>query len=414
MSLPLEGIKICDLSQIMFGPCGTQVLGDYGADIIKVENPKSGDISRAIDRFAAAGTESANFMAMNRNKRSLAVDLKSSEGLAIVKKIARESDVFVHNFRPGVVERMGLSYDDLKADNEDLIYIEGSGFGSSGPLRGKGGMDFVVQALAGICDGNRDAEGRPQLFPVSGADFSAGMILVQGVLMALYHRERTGRGQKIAINLLDVYLLMQQQEVTQKLRSGQHFNPLVQDPMDIFATSDGHIAVLAVLRPNPVSAICEALEIDDITKTPEMATLTLQMANRKLYRAKIGEGFAKYSSVECERRLEAAGILSSIVLNLGEVLNHPQVEANGSLVTLDHPTEGPVRTMGSAMKSSEAPQIALSPPPLLGQHSAQVLAEYGFSAEEIAGLAAQRVISDNAVRRSDRPGEARSKSLSEA
>jgi len=340
--------------------------------------------------------------------------LKSSEGLAIVKKIARESDVFVHNFRPGVVERMGLSYDDLKADNEDLIYIEGSGFGSSGPLRGKGGMDFVVQALAGICDGNRDAEGRPQLFPVSGADFSAGMILVQGVLMALYHRERTGRGQKIAINLLDVYLLMQQQEVTQKLRSGQHFNPLVQDPMDIFATSDGHIAVLAVLRPNPVSAICEALEIDDITKTPEMATLTLQMANRKLYRAKIGEGFAKYSSVECERRLEAAGILSSIVLNLGEVLNHPQVEANGSLVTLDHPTEGPVRTMGSAMKSSEAPQIALSPPPLLGQHSAQVLAEYGFSAEEIAGLAAQRVISDNAVRRSDRPGEARSKSLSEA
>jgi len=413
MSLPLEGIKICDLSQIMFGPCGTQVLGDYGADIIKIENPKSGDISRMIDRFAAPGTESANFMAMNRNKRSLAIDLKSSEGLAIVKKIARESDVFVHNFRPGVVERMGLGYDDLTAENEDLIYVEGSGFGSTGPLRGKGGMDFVVQALAGICDGNRDAEGRPQLFPVSGADFSAGMILVQGVLMALYHRERTGRGQKIAINLLDVYLLMQQQEVTQKLRSGKHFNPLVQDPMDIFATADGHIAVLAVLRPNPVSAICEALEIEDITKTPEMATLSQQMGNRKLYREKIGAGFAKFTSVECERRLESVGILSSIVLNLSETLDHPQVEANGSLITLDHPTEGSVRTMGSAIKSSEAPRIALVPPPLLGQHSIEILAEYGFSPEEIAELAAQNVISDNAVSAGGVSGT-RSKSLSEA
>lgn len=397
MSLPLNGIKVCDLSQIMFGPCGTQVLGDFGADIIKIEKPGSGDISRSIDRFAGPGDESANFMGMNRNKRSLAVDVKSSEGSAIVRKIARESDIFVHNFRPGVIERLGLGYEDLRAENENIIYVEGSGFGTKGPLRNKGGMDFVAQALAGISDGNRDANDNPQLIPVSPADFSAGMILAQSVLMALFHRERTGRGQKIEINLLDVYLVMQQQEVTQNLLTGNSFNPLRQDPMDIFATADGHIAVLGVLRPNPVSDICNALEIPDVTKTAELATREQQIANRALYRSKVGEGFAKFTTAECERRLEAAGVLSSAVLSLGEALHHPQTEANGILIELDHPKHGRIKTVGNAIKSSEVPDIALVPPPLLGQHSAEILAEYGYSAEQIAQLARNNVIARSAA-----------------
>ena len=397
MSLPLDGIKICDLSQIMFGPCGTQVLGDFGADIIKVEKPGSGDISRMIDRFAAGGDESANFMGMNRNKRSLAIDVKSKEGVAIVKKIASECDVFVHNFRPGVIERLGLGYEDIRAENENVIYVEGSGFGTTGPLKDKGGMDFVAQALAGIADGNRDANGSPQLFPVSPADFSAGMILAQSVLMALFHRERTGRGQKIEINLLDVYLVMQQQEVTQKLLTGNSFNPLVQDPMDIFATTDGYIAVLGVLRPNPVADICNALEIPDVTQTPELATRELQMADRRLYREKIGAGFAKFSTAECERRLDAVGILASAVLDLGEALDHPQTEANKILIELDHPKHGRIRTVGNAIKSSEAPNIALVPPPLLGQHSNDILREYGFSAENIADLEQKKVIANAPV-----------------
>lgn len=397
MTLPLDGIKICDLSQIMFGPCGTQVLGDFGADIIKIEKPGSGDISRMIDRYAAPGQESANFMGMNRNKRSLAVDVKTSEGVAIVRKIARECDVFVHNFRPGVIERLGLGYEDLRADNEDIIYVEGSGFGNAGPLRNKGGMDFVAQALAGVAAGNRDSAGNPQLFPVSPADFSAGMILAQGVLMALFHRERTKRGQKIEINLLDVYLVMQQQEVTQKLFSGNDFNPLRQDPMDIFKTVDGYIAVLAVLRPNPVADICNALEIPDVTKTAELGSREQQIANRNLYRAKVGEGFAKFTTEECERRLEAAGILSSAVLDLGETLEHPQIEANDILIEMEHPKHGPVRTVGNAIKSSEVPHIPRVAPPMLGQHSVEILQEFGFSPDEIDGFTRTSVIASPAA-----------------
>jgi formyl-CoA transferase len=387
MTLPLEGIRICDLSQIMFGPCGTQVLGDYGADIIKIEKPGIGDISRAIDRHRPnKGDESANFMAMNRNKRSLALDIKSQEGRDIVKKIARNADVFVHNFRPGVVERLGLGYEDIKAINEKVIYVEGSGFGVTGPLAHKAGMDFVAQAMAGVAFGNKDPDGKPQLFPISTADFSAGMILAQGVLMALYHRERTGQGQKLEINLLDVFLVMQQQEVTQKLRTGHDFNPLEQDPMDIFTTSDGSVAVIAVLRPNPVSDICNALEIPDLTKDPEFSTLSQQMSKRGEYRRRMSAGFSKFTTEECVRRLDKADILCCPVLPLGEVLQHPQIDENKIIVEINHPKHGKFRTVGNAIKSSAFPNIALKAPPLLGQHSEEILTEYGFSQDQIAKL----------------------------
>ncbi|MBY5419963.1 CoA transferase [Rhizobium leguminosarum bv. viciae] len=393
MALPLEGIRICDLSQIMFGPCGTQVLGDFGADVIKIERPGIGDISRTIDRHRAdRNDESANFLGMNRNKRSLALDVKSPEGLAIVKRIAKNSDVFVHNYRPGVIERLGLGYDDLRAENEKLIYVEGSGFGVKGPLAGKGGMDFVAQAIAGVAHGNKDPSGKPQLFPISASDFSSGMILAQGVLLALFHRERTGRGQKIEINLLDVFLVMQQQEVTQKLLTGKDFNPLQQDPMDVFATADGHIAVIAVLRPNPISDICNALEIPDITADPALSTLAKQMANREEYRRRMAEGFAKFATAECERRLDAVDILCSPVLPLGKTLKHPQVQENGILVEISHPKQGKFRTVGNAIKSSEVDQISLVPPPLLGQHSEEVLLEFGYSTGEIEVFKQSNVI----------------------
>lgn len=393
MALPLDGIRICDLSQIMFGPCGTQVLGDFGADIIKIEKPGLGDISRAIDRHRPnKGDESSNFMAMNRNKRSLALDMKTEEGREILRKIARESDVFVHNFRPGVIERLGLGYEDIRKDNDRIIYVEGSGFGTTGPLSQKGGMDFVAQALAGVAHDNKDPSGKPQLFPVSAADFSAGMILVQSVLLALLHRERAGRGQKIEINLLDVFLVMQQQEVTQKLRTGHDFNPLESDPMDIFAASDGFVAVIAVLRPNPVSDVCRALEIPDITTDPEFATLAQQMANRTEYRRRMSEGFSKFTTEECLARLDRVDILCSPVLPLGETLKHPQVKENNILIELDHPKHGLLRTVGNAIKSSEFPQIALKPPPLLGQHSEEILAEYGYSQDQIGQLIEKKVI----------------------
>lgn len=393
MTLPLDGIRVCDLSQIMFGPCGTQILGDFGAEVIKVEKPGSGDLSRGIDRLRDdPSQESANFLAMNRNKKSIAIDLKSDEGRALLKEIAGKSDVFVHNFRPGVIERMGLGYEHVKALKPDIIYVAGSGFGATGPLVDKGGMDFVAQAISGIANGNKDPDGKPQLFPVSASDFSSGMLLVQAVLLALLHRGRTGEGQKIEINLLDVYLVMQQQEVTQKLRTGKDFNPLVQDPMDIFATADGFISVIAVFKPNPVSDICRALEIADITAEPEFATLASQMSNRKEYRRRMSEGFAKFTTEECARRLDAVDILNSPVLSLGESLAHPQVLHNDIMIELHHPTAGVIKTVGNAIKSSAYPEISLNPPPVLGQHSAEVLREMGYDEDRITELLARRIV----------------------
>ncbi len=392
-SLPLSGVRICDLTQVMFGPCGTQVLGDFGADIIKIERPGVGDLSRTYDPFQKVdGGESAYFMAMNRNKRSLAVDITRPEGLAVVRKIVETVDVFVHNFRPGVVERIGLDYETLRLAHPGLIYAEGSGFGGGGPLVHKGGQDFLAQALSGLAERNRDASDMPQLYPTAVGDFAAGMMLAQGILLALLQRGKNGLGQKISLNLLDVMLVMQQQEVTQALLRQKSVNWLTQNPMDVFATCDGHIAVIAVFKPNPIGDICQALEIPDVTSDPRFATLSAQMVNRAVLREKLGEGFAKFSTKESLQRLESEDILCSPVLSLKDALSHPQVEYNGIVVEFEHPVHGRMRTVGNALKLSQVEMISLQPPPTLGQHNDAVLSEAGYDAAAIASFKADGIV----------------------
>ena len=224
-NLPLAGLRVVDMTQVQFGPCATQALGDFGAEIIKVERPQVGDISRGTDPFIAeTNGESAYFMALNRNKRSLAIDLGKPDGRRIVRDLVREADLFVHNFRPGVAERLGFGYEEVSADNPRLIYASGSGFGEKGPLVHKAGQDLLAQSLSGQASRNRTPEGRPQLYPTALGDFTSGMILAQGILLALYQREKTGRGQSIHVCLLDTLLAMQQQEVTQWLLRGRETN----------------------------------------------------------------------------------------------------------------------------------------------------------------------------------------------
>ncbi len=392
-SLPLKGIRVLDLTQVQLGPCATQVLGDFGAEIVKVERPGAGDLSRSTDPFITEpGGQSAYFMALNRNKRSLAIDLGRSEGREIVLELARKADVLVHNFRPGVVDRLGLDYISLQQLNPRLVYAAGSGFGPEGPLVHKAGQDLLAQSMSGLANRNAGDDGAPRLFPTALGDFTAGMILAQGVLLALYQRERTGQGACLHVCLLDTLLAMQQQEATQWMLRRRPVNWITQNLIDIFRTSNGAITLVGVFRPNPLQLVCEALGIDDLSRRPEYATLALQMENRKQLWRELGAGFTRYTTAECIERLDHADILCAPVLTLDEALKQPQVEANETLVSFDHPVHGKVRTTGNPLRFSGVDQISLRPAPTLGQHSEEVLCELGIPPESIAKLRESAVI----------------------
>lgn len=391
--LPLAGIRVVDLTQVQLGPCATQVLGDFGAEIIKVERPGAGDLSRSTDPFITEpGGQSAYFMALNRNKRSLAIDLGRSEGREVVLELVRKADVLVHNFRPGVVERIGLNYSSLQEINPRLIYASGSGFGSEGPLVHKAGQDLLAQSVSGLASRNRSPDGAPQLFPTALGDFAAGMILAQGVLLALFHRERTGRGQSLNVCLLDTLLTMQQQEATQWMLRRRSVNWITQNLIDIFCTKDGAVTLVGVFRPNPLQLVCEALDIDDLSERAEYATLASQMEHRPRLWQELSAGFGRYTTAECLERLDRADILCAPVLTLDEALKQPQVEANELLVSFDHPVHGTVRTTGNPLRMSGVERISVKPAPTLGQHSEEVLRELGFDTARIAGLRQTAII----------------------
>jgi formyl-CoA transferase len=391
--LPLRGLRVLDLTQVQLGPCATQVLGDFGADIVKVERLGAGDLSRSTDPFITEpGGQSAYFMALNRNKRSLAIDLSRSDGRELVLQLAREADVLVHNFRPGVVDRLGLDYASLQALNPRLIYASGSGFGPQGPLVHKAGQDLLAQSMSGLASRNAGEDGEPKLFPTALGDFTAGMILAQGVLLALYQRERTGKGACLHVCLLDTLLALQQQEATQWMLRRRPVNWITQNLIDIFRTSDGAVTLVGVFRPNPLALVCEALGLDDLTQRPEYTTLALQMKNRAALWRELGQGFARYTTAQCLERLDGADILCAPVMTLDEALKQPQVDVNGILVSFDHPVHGRVRTTGNPLRFAGVDEISLRPAPMLGEHTEEVLLELGVSPERIAKLRGDSVI----------------------
>lgn len=392
-SLPLADIRILDLTQVQFGPCATQVLGDFGAQIVKIERPGDGDICRSTDPFITEPDgQSAYFMGLNRNKRGMALDMGSPAGRQIVMQLLDRSDVLVHNFRPGVAERLGLGYEALHASHPRLIYASGSGFGPSGPLAHKGGQDFLAQSLSGLASRNPDASSAAQLFPTAVGDFTSGMVLAQGILMALFQRERTGLGQRIDVCLLDVLLTLQQQEVTQWLLRRKEVNWVRQNLIGIFPTRDGAVTLVGVFRPNPLGDICRALDLEDYSAWPQYADRASWGPNRKAIFELIAPGFARFSTAECLQRLDREDVLCAPVLSLGEALEQEQIAANGLLVEFEHPVHGRVKTVGNPLHMSAAPQIAARPPPTLGQHNDEVLVELGYAPADIERLRADRVI----------------------
>jgi formyl-CoA transferase len=385
--LPLDGIRVFDLSQVGLGPWATQMLGDFGADVIKLEVPGRGDLSRTFDPFLTESNgQSAYFMASNRNKRSITIDLQQTDGRQLAKRLAVQADVVVHNFRPGVAERLGLGYEALKEANPRLVYAWGSGFGSGGPLVDRPGQDFLAQSLSGVISRNRDLDGTPRILPTTIADYAGALLIGQGVFLALYHRERTGEGQSVYVSLLDALLSMQQMEAVQFMLREKETDWVRNSLIGVVRTSDGALTLAGVFRPNPLADICRALEVEDLSLRPEYSTLAVQRENKPTLWPLIEAAVEKLTTEEAVRRFESNNVLCSAVFGLREALQHPQLIHNKSIVSFEDPVHGTVRAIGSPLKLSAASELPARTPPRLGQHTDEILAELGLSDREIADL----------------------------
>jgi crotonobetainyl-CoA:carnitine CoA-transferase CaiB-like acyl-CoA transferase len=382
---PLDGVVVLDFTQIEMGPCATQVLGDFGADVVKIERPGAGDLSRVHMKHASG--ESAIFWSLNRNKRSVALDMRSPLGREAIHRLARKADVLVHNFRPGVMERLGFGYPELSVINPRLIYAFGSGYGPTGPYRDKGGQDVLAQAMSGIASRRAEPDAPPEPSATPIADFTGGMLLTQAILLALLARERTGRGQVVHVSLLDGMLAMQLQEASAWLNLGQRLNWGSFPLSGTFRTVDGYVVMVGAFKPNPLQDICRALGIEDLSADARYATHDAQVAHREELQQRWRQEFARRTTKQVVDALETVDILCAPVKDIEAALNDPQVAHNQMVVDMRDPEVGAIRTVGIPVKLEGTPGSVRRTPPRLGQHTREVLAELGFSPEEIRTLA---------------------------
>lgn len=373
-SLPLDGVRVIDFTQVMLGPCCTQTLADYGAEVIKIEKAKIGDLSRWSLGSDPDGLNNPVFCSLNRNKKSLALDLKLKEARDAVLALIAEADVVVNNFRPGVMERMGFGYDDLKKINKRLIYAVGTGFGLTGPYQHKGGQDILAQALSGVMRRKSDSSHPTSIYATPLADYSAGMHLVQGILLALLHREKTGEGQQVAVSLYNSMLAMQMQEGAAHMMRKKDLNWGAFPLTGVFDTTDGAIVMVGAFKQNPLQDICNALEIEDLSQQPRYRDFDAQMEHRPELQAIFRENFAKNSNAHWLKRLEEVDILCAPVRNLAEALEDEQTIINKMILEAGETAAGPIRLIGSPIDMSAAPVSVRIPPPGLGQHNDEILA----------------------------------------
>ncbi len=381
MALPLTGVRVIDFTQVMLGPCCTQMLGDYGADVIKIEKTKVGDLSRWSVGEDPDGLNNPVFASLNRNKRSLALDLKAEADRAVVLRLLETADVVVNNFRPGVMERMGFGYETLKRLNPRIIYAVGTGFGLDGPYVHKGGQDVLAQAMSGAMHRRADPELPLSVYPTALADYAAGMHLVQGILLALLQRDKTGEGQQVAVSLYNSMLAMQMQEAAVAMMRGRELNWAAMPLSGVFETTDGAVVMVGAFKVNPLQDICAALDLDDLSKKPEFADLEQQKAHRAELQAIFCERFAQESTAHWLARLDEVDILCAPVKSLDEALADPQTAVNNMIVELAPTAGGPVRLVASPIDMSAAPFAVRQPPPQLGEHGDAILAELSQGAD---------------------------------
>ena len=369
--LPLSGIRVVDFTQVMMGPVCTQMLADYGADILKIERKGAGDLSRSTFE-PVHGADNPIFCSLNRNKRSAALDLRDPQMIAAVKALISSADVVVNNFRAGVMERMGLGYEDCRALNPRIIYAVGTGYGESGPYAHKGGQDVLAQAMSGVMARRADDAIPLSTYPTALADYSAGMHMVQGILLALLQRARTGEGQKVSVSLYNSMLAMQMQEAAMIMMADSEVNWAAMPLSGVFDTQDGALVMVGAFKANPLQDICAALEVDDLSGDPRYCNLKQQFKHKAELQAMFRARFASNSRAYWLARLDQQDLLCAPVRDLREALVDPQTLHNSMI--MEGPGEGQqVRFISSPITMSDAPVTLRRAPPRLGQHTEEIL-----------------------------------------
>jgi len=392
---PLAGFTVLDLTRVLSGPYCTMVLGDLGARIIKVEQPRKGDDTRHWGP-PFVGAESAYFLSINRNKESVTLDYKPAAGRDVLEKLIAKADVLVENFRPGTLERAGFGWEAVHARHPRLVYASISGYGQTGPRRDEAGYDAVMQAEGGLMSVTGDADRPGYRLGVAITDMVSGLYCAQGITAALLARERSGEGQRVDIGMLDTTAALLTYQAANWFTTGvvpprQGNRHATIAPYETFTTSDGEI-VVAVGNDESWKRFCPAIGLPELAADPRFDTNKDRMANYDAMRPPIDRVFRTATSAEWIARLNAAGVANGEVRNIGQMLNDPQLAAREMVQTLMHPAIGATRVIGAPIKLSNTPASLRTPPPVLGQHTDAVLAELGYSAAAIAGLHDTRVV----------------------
>jgi crotonobetainyl-CoA:carnitine CoA-transferase CaiB-like acyl-CoA transferase len=389
---PLAGLKVIELAHIMAGPVCGLMLADMGADVIKVEKIPGGDDSRRFVPPDIDG-EPAAYMMMNRNKRGIAVDLKSDGGKAVLRRLLGTADVVIENYRRGTMERFGLGYETLKRDNPGLIYCEISGFGRTGPYAERGGFDLIAQGMSGLMSITGEAPGRPPIkvgAPIT--DITAGILGAMGVAAAYAHRLRTGEGQRVDTSLFEAGIVHTYWQSAIAFATGVSPGPMgsahpLNAPYQAFRTADGWINIGAANQANWLRLL-EVLDATDLADDPRFAGNAQRMSHLGELTDALGGYFARRTTADWLERLEAARVPAGPVLSVGEMHADPQTRARDMVVTTDHSRIGPVQTLGLPVKFSGTAGGIVRGAPVLGQHTREVLGEHGYGEAEIETLIA--------------------------
>ncbi len=395
MDKPLAGIKVVDLSRFIAGPYCTMRLGDMGAEVIKVESPGKGDDSRALGPPFIKG-ESAYYMSFNRNKKSIALNLRQEKGREILTKLIEDADIFIENYRVGITAQMGMTYEDVKKIKEDIIYCSVTGYGHNGPYKEKPSFDVMIQGEAGLMSVTGFPDGPPQRVGVAIADILAGHNSFEGILLALLVREKTGQGQFVDISLLDSIISILTYQAGHFLATGEAPNrvgnrhPMI-TPYEIFETKDGYV-IFAVGNQRLWENFIQVLGRPELNEDPRFATMNDRNQHPAELKEIIEQITVAKTTAEWVGIMEKTGVPCGRIRTLDQVLTDDHVAVREMVVEREHPTAGKIKLLGNPIKLSATPGGVVLPPPTLGQHTDQILASLGYGEQEISAFREEGIV----------------------
>ena len=378
----LSGYKVLELTEVFQGPLAGQLLADYGAEVIKVEKPQGGDILRNTDIYGLKNNcLSSHFAAANRNKKSVCIDITSDKGKEVLMALVKESDVLLHNYRPGVMDRLGFGYEALAKICPKLIYAVATGYGETGPLATFGGQEMVIQALSGYCATNSGNKA-PVIVNAPAIDFGSGMVLAQGILLALMEREKSGKGQKVTTSLLGTAAAITGIEVSSVMNTGIPVNWFETGLNFVFQTTDGWLLALGFFKENPLGLMCEALGVEDLSKKLgiEQANVLELSQHKSTVEPTLAEACKQLTTEEALSRFQAKDLLCAPVMRVEDAMAQPQMQEINAMVDAHVTGQRDLRVVDNPLAFSRTPKRENVTVPLLGEHTAEVLARLGFDA----------------------------------